>query len=105
MLIDEAIRHEKWEAKYAHLEEGVEESIISIKKDYHKQMVEWLEELKELRKLKETYKKGMETSYATFMYNKAIDDFLNGLDKKGLLGTDDCSMRIWVNQIAEQLKK
>lgn len=41
----------------------------------HKQVKEYLEELKELRKIKEDYAKGMQTSYATFMYNKAIDDF------------------------------
>ena len=40
------------------------------------QLAEWLEELKELRKIKEDYSKGMQTSYATFMYNKAIDDFV-----------------------------
>ena len=44
-----------------------------------KQVAEWLEELKELRKIKEDYSKCMQTSYATFMYNKAIDDFANTL--------------------------
>ena len=43
------------------------------------QLAEWLEELKELRKIKEDYSKGMQTSYATFMYNKALDDFVKAL--------------------------
>ena len=39
-----------------------------------KQIVEWLEELKKLREFKAIYQKEMDYSYATFMYNKAIDD-------------------------------
>ena len=44
-----------------------------------KQIVEWLEELKKLREFKEVYQKGMDYSYATFMYKKAIDDLTNKL--------------------------
>lgn len=36
-------------------------------------------ELKELREFKAIYQKGMDYSYATFMYNKAIDDLTNKL--------------------------
>ena len=36
-------------------------------------------ELKELREFKANYKKGMDYSYATFMYKKAIDDLTNKL--------------------------
>ena len=46
-----------------------------------KQIVEWLEELKKLREFKTTYQKGMDYSYATFMYNKAIDDFIKKLEE------------------------
>ena len=38
-------------------------------------------ELKELREFKEVYQKGMDYSYATFMYNKAIDDFIKKLEE------------------------
>ena len=38
-------------------------------------------ELKELREFKTTYQKGMDYSYATFMYNKAIDDFIKKLEE------------------------
>ena len=68
-----------------------------------KQIVEWLEELKKLREFKEKYHKGMEYAYATFMYNKAIDDFA---EKIAIYGTyDDWGNVIDVLEIAEKLKE
>ena len=68
-----------------------------------KQLVEWLEELKELRKIKEDYSKGMQTSYATFMYNKAIDDFLEAIDRADR--EEPLILDMYeIEQIAEHLK-
>ena len=68
-----------------------------------KQLAEWLEELKELRKIKEDYSKGMQTSYATFMYNKAIDDFVNACKEDILCQTFGLHAN-GIERIAEQLK-
>ena len=46
-----------------------------------KQLADWLEELKELREFKEKYYKGMEYAYSTYMYRKAIDDFIKKLEE------------------------
>ena len=76
--IDEAIEREKQKAKEQRSHIGTFDEEYSKKcemwAEEHEQLAEWLEELKELRKIKEDYAKGMQTSYATFMYNKAIDD-------------------------------
>ena len=67
------------------------------------QLAEWLEELKELRKIKEDYSKGMQTSYATFMYNKAIDDFLEAIDRADR--EEPLILDMYeIEQIAEHLK-
>ena len=61
-----------------------------------------LKELKELREIKEEYQKGMDCSYATFKYKKAIDDFA---EKISIYGTyDDYGNVIDVLEIAEQVK-
>lgn len=83
MTLDEAIEHARDKANeqnyYASFERG--KHIQSCKKcaEEHEQLVSWLEELKELREFKAIYQKGMDYSYATFMYNKAIDDLTNKL--------------------------
>ena len=60
-------------------------------------------ELKELREFKAIYQKGMDYSYATFMYNKAIDDLT---EKISIYGTyDDWGNVVHVLEIAEKLKK
>ncbi len=60
-------------------------------------------ELKELREFKEVYQKGMDYSYATYMYRKAIDDFA---EKIAIYGTyDDYGNVVHVLEIAEKLKK
>lgn len=83
MTLDEAIEHARDKANeqnyYASFERG--KHIQSCKKcaEEHEQLVSWLEELKELREFKAIYQKGMDYSYVTFMYNKAIDDLTNKL--------------------------
>ena len=60
-------------------------------------------ELKELREFKAIYQKGMDYSYATYMYRKAIDDFA---EKIAIYGTyDDYGNVVHVLEIAEKLKK
>lgn len=54
----------------------------------HEQLAKWLEELKELRELKDTYAKGMETSYSEFRYKQGRADAekeLQGLKDLGKL--------------------
>ena len=62
-----------------------------------------LEELKELREFKATYQKGMDYSYAIFMYKKAIDDFAEKISKYGTY--DDYGNVIDILEIAEKLKE
>ena len=71
----------------------------------NKQLAEWLEELKELRKIKEDYAKGMQASYATFMYNKALDDFVRFASDMPTVEEEDGTIRpMWLEEMAEQLK-
>ena len=83
--------------------------LIDLNKDKHCQnhydftVQKAANELKELREFKAIYQKGMDYSYATFMYNKAIDDFA---EKIAIYGTyDDWGNVIDVLEIAEKLKK
>ena len=72
----------------------------------HEQIAEWLEELKELRKIKEDYSKGMQASYATFMYNKAINDFVKFANTMPTVEEEDGEIRpMRLEEMAEQLKK
>ena len=68
-----------------------------------KKLADWLEELKELREFKAIYQKGMDYSYATFMYNKAIDDLTEKIVGYGTY--DYYGNVIDVLEIAEKLKK
>ena len=60
-------------------------------------------ELKELREFKAIYQKGMDYSYATFMYNKAIDDLTEKIVGYGTY--DYYGNVIDVLEIAEKLKE
>ena len=60
-------------------------------------------ELKELREFKEVYQKGMDYSYATFMYRKAIDDLTEKIVGYGTY--DYYGNVIDVLEIAEKLKE
>ena len=68
-----------------------------------KKLADWLEELKELREFKAIYQKGMDYSYATFMYNKAIDDLTEKIVGYGTY--DYYGNVIDVLEIAEKLKE
>ena len=121
MTLDEAIEYEKESLQHCKrmleeiYEDNLENKILKFEVKQHEQLAEWLEELKELRKIKEDYAKGMQTSYATFMYKKAIDDFVEALQKKieKDLANPDLALEckkcgIWKNydiaEISEQLK-
>ena len=60
-------------------------------------------ELKELREFKAIYQKGMDYSYATFMYNKAINDLTEKIVGYGTY--DYYGNVIDVLEIAEKLKE
>ena len=105
MTLDEAIQHCKEvanEEKSKLLKVG-EEYICSECVEEHEQLAEWLEELKELREFKATYQKGMDCSYATFKYKKAIDDFAEKISKYGTY--DNYGNVIDILEIAEKLKE
>ena len=102
MTIDEAIE------QYANAECGTCPTLFCeecVKGDKRQQIAEWLEELKELRKIKEDYSKGMQTSYATFMYNKALDDFVKFANTMPVVEEEDGEIRpMWLEEMAERLK-
>ena len=110
MTLDEAIKHAREVAeriqKDANKQKGLNHGYYvwqSVNADKYRQIAEWLEELKKLREFKAIYQKGMDYSYATFMYNKAIDDFA---EKIAIYGTyDDWGNVVDVLEIAEKLKK
>ena len=113
MSIDEAIAHarevakEKYtEAMLCHANPNDEKLDGGIEcAEEHEQLAEWLEELKELRKIKEDYAKGMQTSYAKFMYDKAIDDFVNFANTMPTVEEEDGEIRpMRLEEMAERLK-
>ena len=109
LSIDEAIARERQQAKEQRSHIGTWDKEYSKKcEEYaeeHEQIAKWLEELKELRKIKEDYAKGMQTSYATFMYNKALDDIVKFANTMPTVESEDGTIRpMWLEEIAEQLK-
>ena len=109
MTIDEVIEHCKrtveFESKYI-MKGRRGGGKVEYSKRYleHKLVAEWLEELKELREFKATiYQKGMDYSYATFMYNKAIDDLTEKIVGYGTY--DYYGNVVDVLEIAEKLKE
>ena len=109
MTLDEAIKHAREVAeriqKDADKQKGLNHGYYvwqSVNADKYRQIAEWLEELKELREFKAIYQKGMDYSYATFMYNKAIDDLTEKIVGYGTY--DYYGNVIDVLEIAEKLK-
>lgn len=114
MTLDEVITHEKELAKeiyveamlcHANPDDGKLDSCIEIGK-YHEQLVEWLEELKDLRELKDTI-----TSNAEVLeiqgYNKAIDEFVKLVKKYDWdirNRNENAFIYGAIDKIAEQLK-
>ena len=110
MTLDEAIKHAREVAeriqKDANKQKGLNHGYYvwqSVHADKYRQIAEWLEELKELREFKAIYQKGMDYSYATFMYNKAIDDLTEKIVGYGTY--DYYGNVIDVLEIAEKLKE
>ena len=110
MTIDEMIKHAREVAeriqKDADKQKGLNHGYYvwqSVNADKYRQIAEWLEELKELREFKAIYQKGMDYSYATFMYNKAIDDLTEKIVGYGTY--DYYGNVIDVLEIAEKLKE
>lgn len=87
MTIDEAIECERNHRLYP---------------EYHEQLAELLEELKELRATSCGYSKEDIELNRTAMYNKAIDDIKEKLMKNGFIYTQH-ALDVF-NEIAEQLK-
>mgnify|MGYP004506758951 FL=1 len=50
MEIDEAIKHERWEARHTGLEKDADDTAIELNRQYHTEIADMLEELKELRR-------------------------------------------------------
>ena len=96
MTIDEAIADEKEIANMLYNQQ------MPNGEYYHKQLVAWLEELKEYkenqhRSLRHMYEKG---------YNKAIDDFVKFASDMPTVEEEDGEIRpMWLEEIAEQLKE
>ena len=109
MSIDEAIAHARDVANEQKIRSG-----ICIQNDSecdkfsdclkcaeeHKQLADWLEELKDYREnqhrsLRHMYEKG---------YNKAIDDFVNFTNTMPTVEVDGEIRPMWLEEIAEQLK-
>ena len=107
--------------------EVIEEHLENYKKctEYHKQIAEWLEELKDYRDKNkmvvrvdaenmDSIKDKIEelSRYAENQYNKAIDDFVKAIVDRGLSSNDDkyCItsydnyLKV-IKEIAEQLKE
>ena len=111
MTLDEAIEHckeimeNKNKTLLKYFDRLTYDSIENCNKciDEHMQLMKWLEELKKLREFKEIYQKGMDYSYATFMYNKAIDDLTEKIVGYGTY--DYYGNVIDVLEIAEKLKE
>ena len=117
MTLDEAIQHAREVAeriqKDANKQKGLNHGYYvwqSVNADKYRQIAEWLEELKELREFKAIYQKEMDYSYATFMYNKAIDDFVKNINEcSGCTPKcieHDISLTVYtLHQIANELKE
>ena len=75
--------------------EVIEEHLENYKKcaEYHKQLAEWLEELKTYRECN------------VCEYNKALDDFVRFASDMPIVEEEDGTIRpMWLKEMAEQLK-
>ena len=78
--------------------EVIEEHLENYKKcaEYHKQLVDWLEELKDMRNLDKTnFSDG---------YNRGIDDFLKEADATFPMQSDGTAVLRRLEKIADRLK-
>ena len=73
--------------------------------DEHKQIAEWLEELKDLREMRDAIESNANTLEQNG-YNKAIDDFVKFANTMPTVEADDGTIRpMWLEEMAEQLKE
>lgn len=63
--------------------------------EYHKQLAEWLEELKDLREMKETIECNAEVLKRQ-VYNNAIDEFQEWIKSAKIVGVDNVTNDILV---------
>ena len=114
MTIDEAIQDfRQLEYEFEHYmcdTEDKKENLMKYQKEWehYKQLAEWLEELKQRRQTNFDYVSLMDKRYYDG-YNKAIDDFVDSLDKhtqENWVEHQEYGMT-WsdIERIAEQLKK
>ena len=105
MTLDEAI------AKYKEITNTDENCPIHCMRSCDKcvqesgQLVQWLEELKELRATSCGYSKEDIELNRNAMYNKAIDDFVRLANTMPTVEEEDGEIRpMWLEEMAEQLK-
>ena len=106
MTIDEAIEKHKIMKKASELHNDKMGVLYSAEE--HKQISEWLEELKALRNglkikcdsLNDALEKGKKVGY-----NKALDDFVKFASDMPIVDEEDGTIRpMWLEEITEQLK-
>ena len=111
MTIDEAIAHEKIDSEPCSIlcTNTTNRNDCIECRAYHKQLAEWLEELKELREKNETLKALYEdvrkegNNFLKRERNKAIDDFVNACKEDILCQTSGLHIK-GIEGIAEQFK-
>ena len=103
MTIDEAIAYEKIDSEPCSIlcTHTTNRNDCIECRAYHKQLAEWLEELKaykenQHRSLRHMYEKG---------YNKAIDDFVNFANTMPTVEADGEIRPMRLEEMAEQLKE
>ena len=86
--------------------EVIEEHLSNYKKcaEYHEQIAEWLEELKDIKS--DEFTDDLLNMGFTKGYNKAIDDFVNFANTMPTVETEDGTIRpMWLEEMAEKLKE
>ena len=112
MTIDEVMAREReMERHYQRVLDGLRitnqltVNYLEVEKQQHKQLAEWLEELKMLRELKNEHKKIGNIEGFNQGYNKAIDDFTKAIKEKwSCCGYVEELKETEFDSLAEQLK-
>ena len=103
MTLDEAIAHEKMDSEHCSIlcthATNINDCIEC--RAYHKQVYEWLEELKAYKS--GDFTRGLQTLVYNQGYDKAIDDFKS--EVKDLINNSTVIRHKDVDEIAEQLKE
>lgn len=106
MTLDEAIAHEKIDSEHCSIlcthATNINDCIEC--RAYHKQVYEWLKELKELREAEDKFKRNINffNEINIKVRNQAIDDFKS--EVKDLINNSTVIRYKDVDEIAEQLK-